>query len=454
MNESLPRGATAASVSLDASRDTDFGITIGAGRKKPQGKRQTFTDWTPANVARAVSDLRGRDAWWSLNRWQAGKALDSRTGKLVDRPDDYKHGDLWTASTGAVLDLDTVGKAMLPDDVHQLVEEAAREGMLPANLMHATPHGIRLARLYDRPVHDPELHFRLWDEFEADVQAALARLGVSLESDAGRDLGRMVFAPNAEVDGEVREAEVIVIHPDLALVAHESGVTESRSLGVTESRQSPVGVAQNKTALPTGDEHDRAVREALEATLPVAAGTRHKRLFEYARRLIAIFGPVEVALLQPHVRTWHSEALEAGTIRTSAFGVTWANFVTAFRRVRTPWGAAGETFKAAAAEAREHPNPIAVQAADALGLDSPVQQALAALCFVLDRLHSGKPFRLPCRWAAEGVGIKHSKTAHRDLEAFCTLGLLKLTERGVKRDPTNPKHKAVSNVYQWQGPRA
>src|SRR4051812_34787361 len=90
-------------------------------------------------------------------------------------------------------------------------------------------------------------------------------------------------------------------------------------------------------ALELTSEQWSLIDRAIAATAPREAGKRHHAVFEFARRLRAIFGPdVDHGGLLPAVRLWFDEARPF--IATRAFGVTWHDFLAGWGRVHTEHG--------------------------------------------------------------------------------------------------------------------
>lgn len=195
------------------------------------------------------------------------------------------------------------------------------------------------------------------------------------------------------------------------------------------------------------NEEKRAIADACQATLPAGPGARNKQIFQFARRLRAMIGDAAPASLREVVAYWHQQAVTAGAA-TADERETWRDFLRAWPRVRIPFGEHGEAFAAAAVRARQKPNPAALDAARHVGLDSDDELLLAALCAELASLRAGKPFRLPCRAAADVLGCRFQR-AWEYLQGFAAVGLLEIIERGTSRSATGPAAKAAT--FRWKG---
>lgn len=191
-------------------------ITLGAGRRNARGKATTL----PADVppARAIADVlsqqpRGVESWWSQHTWAEG----------------HRTQDRWRAASAVVIDLDyhddAGGHVAAPMDARAAIHGAAISGRLPGSLFHHTPRGARVVFAFADQVTDADVFAACARSAGALVTAALRRAqipGYTVDAKILTDLARMMFGPNAKVDGQQREAEVIVMrdapytHADLS----------------------------------------------------------------------------------------------------------------------------------------------------------------------------------------------------------------------------------------------
>jgi hypothetical protein len=94
---------------------------------------------------------------------------------------------------------------------------------------------------------------------------------------------------------------------------------------------------------------------AVASTLPRGPGQRNRCIFHLARALKSVRPDATPEELRPVVLEWHRLALPV--IRTKGFGESWADFVTAWNRIRRP---AGQSFAAAIASAETAAPPAIV----------------------------------------------------------------------------------------------
>ena len=195
-----------------------FAITLGAGRGRPRGRRVVLGERpsVPA-LADALRSLRPeRDGWWSQHVW---------TG-------DYREESRWTFAASLVADVDftdAAGKhAAVPPDRRALFEAAV--DILPASLYHPTPRGAHLVQVLDAPVADAARYRALNVAYGQRVRRVLGLAGLAatarrtegprprtiradgfhVDGAVSTDLARLLFAPNAIVDGIARAADLTV----------------------------------------------------------------------------------------------------------------------------------------------------------------------------------------------------------------------------------------------------
>jgi hypothetical protein len=146
-----------------------------------------------------------REAWWSPHTWEG----DRRSGRR------------WVAACAVALDLD------FHDEVgrHGEPTPPARAGLRAAlgngtgNLFHETPRGARLVFVLDRPTADREAYARAVSGAsflvareleERGLAAGVGRAGFAVDH-AANDFARFLYAPRAIVNGQARQAEILVI---------------------------------------------------------------------------------------------------------------------------------------------------------------------------------------------------------------------------------------------------
>lgn len=195
---------------------------------------------------------------------------------------------------------------------------------------------------------------------------------------------------------------------------------------------------QNPVALPTRttEQLEIAITQAIERSQPTGYGQRHKKIFDFARRLRSIpeFTDSDPMDLIHLVRRWHEQALE--NIRTKDFEMTFADFVDGWPRIRHPTGDGivkaafekGESGFACPERLREFES------------DKPLRR-LASACFHLQCATGDSPFFLSCRDAGEHLAISHTQ-ANSYMRLLMRMGILQLARKGQ-----SPGRKASEYRY-------
>jgi len=164
---------------------------------------------------------------------------------------------------------------------------------------------------------------------------------------------------------------------------------------------------------------NKAVEDAIEATLPDGPGQRNRKIFDLARRLKAIAG-LEMEMLGSIVTEWHRQALPV--ISTKEFAETWSDFQIAWRRVRKPHGT---TVHAAFAAAGNAPRKC-IDGDTNLG-------TLAVMCQILSNTSGGGQFFLSCRTVEVLFGVSRM-AAWRWLEALQFHGIIESITKGTLKN--------------------
>jgi hypothetical protein len=167
--------------------------------------------------------------------------------------------------------------------------------------------------------------------------------------------------------------------------------------------------------------------DAIEETLPQSVGERHRRLFDFARRLKAIesLASAKVEDLAGYVEEWHKWALPY--IGTKDINVTLADFARAWPLIKFVGGPG--SIKAAIERAGCNPPPP-----EAIQFPNPQLQLLVGLCRELQIQRDKRPFYLSCRDAADAIGVTGKQShviAHRWLKMLCAVGVLRLEKVGT-----------------------
>jgi hypothetical protein len=164
------------------------------------------------------------------------------------------------------------------------------------------------------------------------------------------------------------------------------------------------------------------IEGAIQRTLPTVPGSRNYRIFDFARELKAFpeLRDLPIGHFRELVKEWHRRA--APVIMTKDFLTTWADFGTAWPRVKWPKGQGPMELAAERAEAEPSP-PCAA------AYEMPAQKLLVSLCYQLQLMMPGTSFFLSARTAGVICMVDYT-TASRWLRAFCIDGILKQTESG------------------------
>lgn len=173
-----------------------------------------------------------------------------------------------------------------------------------------------------------------------------------------------------------------------------------------------------------GEELESMVAHAVRTTTPTGYGQRNRCIFNFARALKAIpaLRDAEPRTLKKYVRRWFEAARPC--IVTKDFLVTYADFVTAWERVRFALGDGPMDDVLERAEATDPP-------ACAAEYEEPKAKLLVSVCRELQRGSGDCPFFLSVRKAGELVGIDPT-TASRWFKAFVADRVLRLEEKGAK----------------------
>lgn len=165
----------------------------------------------------------------------------------------------------------------------------------------------------------------------------------------------------------------------------------------------------------------RAVRQAIEDTIPSEPGCRNRMLFRFVRTLKSIpeVAGLGLAALVPFVRQWHRRAVPH--IGSKHFGDTLADFNRGWGKVHTPLDEGLLTRLLDRARAAATPRSVA-----SLG---PKIELLAKLCVELQRHNGAGTFFLAQRSAASLLGGS-GNTAGDYLKVLVGLGFLELVEQG------------------------
>ncbi len=186
-----------------------------------------------------------------------------------------------------------------------------------------------------------------------------------------------------------------------------------------------------------------SVERAIIETLPSVYGTRHRKIFLFARTIKSMpqFADASPADFRPQVIEWHKRALPH--IRTNEFDVTWTDFCLGWEEVRHLIGEEPMTQIFERAKQAETPK-VAVT----LYPGNPNLQLFITLCRELQKEAGETPFFLDCRTGARYLNV----SAMQISRWFRTLEIdkvVKLIQKGgfvevVKQDGTTRKERRAS----------
>lgn len=172
---------------------SSLAITIGRGKRKPQGELVELDESSPAeSLGLLLSQHVGVEAWWS------GAVFTEH----------YRHSDRWISQQVVGVDVDYHDSL----NQHSPLTEEARLALVahlpsaPCTWAHLTPRGARLVVLLDTPIIDQLMYPLAWSSLTAHLTRWLPKLtaGYLRIDDTCRDLARYFWTPRATVDGVVR----------------------------------------------------------------------------------------------------------------------------------------------------------------------------------------------------------------------------------------------------------
>lgn len=211
------------------------------------------------------------------------------------------------------------------------------------------------------------------------------------------------------------------------------GHTGSTGPQATQSHQS-----QGGESIGLSDLDAAKAEAAISATLPRSEGTRHKQIFELARRLQAIPSICEMfnarpALLRGIVDGWYDRARAKVKLKDNA-ETNWAEFVAGWAQVHTPHGA---QLARAVEKAKSLSDPRPAALAEHLGVKHKSFSLLPALFIVLTESNTwpNGAIPMPCRAAGEAINVSQ-ETARAWIAALVAVGFLERVEQGNWGKPT------------------
>jgi hypothetical protein len=194
-------------------------------------------------------------------------------------------------------------------------------------------------------------------------------------------------------------------------------------------------------------EVEGCVENAINRTLPTEYGTRHRKIFLFARTLksMAQFSGVEPVEFRSVIIEWHKRALP--NVRTKEFDETWTDFCLGWEKVKHLIGdePMGHIFKKAK---QIKPPKIALE----LYPGNKNLHLFVALCKELQKEAGQTPFFLDCRTGARYLNV----TPMTISRWFQTLGfdkVVRLVKKGgiveVKRKDGTVKKVRMASRYRY-----
>lgn len=251
-------------------------ITVGSGRTRPQGERVIVEGH---NLVLALRKTLGGLPPWQ-EQWWCGSAFKT----------DYRRERNWESSDLVGVDLDyrdDDGRhAAVPDEFQERL--GTRRPLLPGNLVHRTPRGYRVVFILDQPVRDLATWRRAARGAAALISSSLVahrlcsgptlgrKAGLSIDRGASTDPARLWWGPKAIVNGERRDAEVLVLKAGLFSVEMLSAFGRAAAQPARPARtRPPVGAASRYGVA--------VLRNACEQVEGAVPGDRHETLKRRAR---------------------------------------------------------------------------------------------------------------------------------------------------------------------------
>ena len=164
-------------------------------------------------VARVLDERPAANrGWWSVHTWRGNR----------------RQQNMWEMAHGVVVDIDYHDEngrhAPKDQGAAEAITMAALAGDFEANIFHDTPRGVRLVYVFERPIRSANVWTRVAGEIYTHVNTRLSTLSLAARPEGDRrvngfvvdrtvqfDRGRLVYSPNAIVEGVARSADVVVL---------------------------------------------------------------------------------------------------------------------------------------------------------------------------------------------------------------------------------------------------
>ena len=196
-------------------------------------------------------------------------------------------------------------------------------------------------------------------------------------------------------------------------------------------KEKPTQVTQDTkvtqdTQLFQYSDHQQKILDSLpEICIPPGFGTRNRTIFQLARYLKGIVPNASEDDLYSILTNWFN--LYVHRFRTKELEVSWADFLSSWESVTTPYGATLEAILL-------DPKPVPLWMSTHRFGDRGNQ--LLSVCSTLAEHHAPGPFFLSARQAGELINLDFSDTA-KLLKRFVISGYLVVAEQGTRTRATS-----------------
>ncbi len=218
--------------------------------------------------------------------------------------------------------------------------------------------------------------------------------------------------------------ELTISHPNSHSSAH---CTEEDRRSTEEDRRAQkrteaiyVSRGKDSNELTNSDANQSyLIGQAVLASLPTEEGQREKKLFELARRLLAIFprNTPRLDLAVPFEKWWEEAQ---SVIATKEKEISMEAFFRCWEKANTPLE---DPIPICIERAKESPMPEWTSI-----LSTPECLLLGGVCRELQRLSGSEPFFIPCRSVERYMGVPY-RTAATWLSLFVRLNVLEIVEK-------------------------
>lgn len=332
----------------------------------------------------------------------------------------------------------TAGLALLMGRRSDLfaIDIDAHKGGLESWATLETKHGpIPPTPMADTPSGGQHHLFR-WPGWAVQTNSDVLGPGIDVRGDGGL----IVVEPSPHRNGG-NYAWSFDVHPDEVEPADAPAWLLDNLTRATERAEENRGNRGNVSVLSalsvacdrvpaTGDETD--IESAISRTVPEGEGQRHRCIFNFARELkgIPVLADAKARDLRDFVKKWHAAALP--TIGTKSWEESWADFLTAWPRIKFPKGTGPMADILKKADAATPPD-----IAD--DYDELSTRRLICLCRELQRDAGEEPFFLACTTAGDLLNVERT-TIWRRFKVLEADGVLSVVERGTQKRATRYRY--------------